>query len=233
MNYTESHTVAEAYDRIFPLSREEKEMRDQNSTSAFTQETPSNTEADQPTSTESASEPAMQSANQQDPAPDSTTTPTHTSEPSKPQSQESKLPPTSTSPSPSTLTEKPIPLHRNIYFYLHRPRTATKQPVLSPLDPSTTLTDTLRNRLVLEFPTIYVLREPLTEPSGDDSRFILENEYLQSHQDPAQDQVEEADAEQVTQPAFGAMDVPDVDEGKMLEVLRKDLLTATSGAEAS
>ncbi|KAL2862189.1 zinc finger HIT domain-containing protein [Aspergillus lucknowensis] len=131
-------------------------------------------------------------------------------------------------------TEKRLDSHRNLFFYLHRPRTATKQPVLSPLAVDTTLTDALRGRVVLEFPTIYVLQKPLEEdrPEEEKSKFMLEGEYLRTHQD-TEAEGDEGSEYTDTQPLFGVVDIPDLDEGKVLEVLKKDLVGAAPGAETS
>jgi hypothetical protein len=263
MNCAETATVAEAYDRAFPLTREERQVRTEEST--FT------------------SEPKLASA--QEPAKESTqetknVEPDKNAEPSQSQSQTHQPPksdmsfsesmpetaqphvlssnnhptpaqddttqPTSELPSPST--EPPLP-YRSVFFYIHRPRTTTKRPVLAPLSPGMTLTSALQDRVVLEFPTIYVLQNPLmpvpdtscvTEsgpgPLGKSNlkqRFILEAEYLRAHPDEAAAGTASAvtaanDGEQLedTEALFGvgAVNIPNVDEGKILEVLEKDLL---------
>jgi hypothetical protein len=71
--------------------------------------------------------------------------------------------------------EPEIP-QRNYHLYLHRPLTPSSFPkVLIPLDPDKSLTDLLRKREVLEFPTIYVLDSP---PEDLPNKFILEVHYL-------------------------------------------------------
>ncbi|PMD18740.1 hypothetical protein NA56DRAFT_647630 [Hyaloscypha hepaticicola] len=65
---------------------------------------------------------------------------------------------------------------RNYHLYLHRPLTPSSFPkVLVPLDPNKCLTDLLKGREVLEFPTIYVLDCP---PEGLPEKFMLEMQYL-------------------------------------------------------
>lgn len=61
-------------------------------------------------------------------------------------------------------------------FHLHHPSLPSRHPVLIPLAPSTTLSSALTNRLVLEFPTIYVLHQHPGEglPEG----FISEEEFF-------------------------------------------------------
>jgi hypothetical protein len=64
----------------------------------------------------------------------------------------------------------------NYHLYLHRPLTPSSIPkVLVPLDPNKCLTDLLRGREVLEFPTIYVLDCP---PEVLPEKFMLEMQYL-------------------------------------------------------
>jgi hypothetical protein len=64
-------------------------------------------------------------------------------------------------------------------FYLHRPYTLSSQPrILIPLSSSEPLSTLLRNRVVLEFPTIYAL--PFTPKSLPDN-FMLEDDYLRRH----------------------------------------------------
>jgi hypothetical protein len=153
-------------------------------------------------------------------------------------------PPTTTD---SSITQKPTPEstqnkikpHRTLLFYIHRPRTATKLPVLCPVSSETTITEALRNRTVLEFPTIYAIPTPLTENQSGGSNFILEKEYLRTNPDTgAEADGEEGLEEAEAQPVFGgagagAVDakIADMDEGKVLEVLEKDLL-AVPEAEA-
>jgi hypothetical protein len=65
---------------------------------------------------------------------------------------------------------------RNYHLYLHRPLTPSSFPkVLVPLDPNKCLTDLLRGREVLEFPTIHVLDCP---PEDLPEKFMLEGQYL-------------------------------------------------------
>jgi hypothetical protein len=70
----------------------------------------------------------------------------------------------------------PNPKPCNYHLYLHRPLTPASFPkVLIPLDPSLPLNNHLRNRDVLEFPTIYVLD---SGPNIVPSNFMLEKDYL-------------------------------------------------------
>jgi hypothetical protein len=62
------------------------------------------------------------------------------------------------------------------HFYLLRPATATATKVLIPLNVSFTLTVCLKNQLVQEYPTLYVLpNDPSALPEG----FSLYSDYLQ------------------------------------------------------
>ncbi|KAI4118774.1 MAG: hypothetical protein LQ345_001234 [Seirophora villosa] len=62
-----------------------------------------------------------------------------------------------------------------LHFYLLLPSTPTSYRVLIPLSPSDTLSTALTDRLVLEFPTIYALKQPRDRlPTG----FMTEEEYL-------------------------------------------------------
>ena len=63
------------------------------------------------------------------------------------------------------------------HFYLVRPGTASPSRILIPLKPGATLTESLRNRTVQEYPTIYVLLDP---PAALGSEFMLETNYLES-----------------------------------------------------
>jgi hypothetical protein len=69
------------------------------------------------------------------------------------------------------------------YFYLHRPYTPSSQPrVLIPLSSSEPLSTLLRNRVVLEYPTIYALPSP---PTSLPHNFMLEHDYLKRHLGPS------------------------------------------------
>lgn len=81
---------------------------------------------------------------------------------------------------PETIyNEPPIPQkHREYHFYLHRPLTPASYPkVLAPLDTTKTISELLRGRDVMEFPTIHVLEEA---PKNLSSEFMLEREYLRA-----------------------------------------------------
>ena len=137
-------------------------------------------------------------------------------------------------------TAETVTPHRGVYFYLHRPQTPTRQPVLIPLHPDMSLNSAFRARTVLEFPTIYTLHESPREllSAKGDSRFRLEEEYLGT-QMSAEDSVagligddektalqENHDGqtdESESGPESGPIDLEDVDEKKVLDVLKQDL----------
>ncbi|KAI4246087.1 MAG: hypothetical protein L6R42_010001, partial [Xanthoria sp. 1 TBL-2021] len=76
---------------------------------------------------------------------------------------------------PSPKPEQPSVPH--VHFYLLLPSTPTSYRVLIPLAPNATLTSALRDQLVLEFPTIYALKQPPDKlPKG----FMNEENYLRS-----------------------------------------------------
>lgn len=119
--------------------------------------------------------------------------------------------------------------HRGLYFYLHRPRTTTKKPVLTPLLQTSTLNTVLRNRTVLEFPTIYALPESAETlfADKDNSKFILEEDYLRTAEP---DEIGQSSTTSDDDDAAGnealpgsSVNLQDVDENLVLEVLKKDL----------
>jgi len=207
VNCIETVTIAEAYDRAFPLPKEERQVRNQEAAQEAVQdEKKAEPTQSEPSASDTIPEPATATTEPAD------NEPTTTQQNTTPQATE-------TQPTP----------HRNVYLYLHHPRTATKQPVLIPLVPNATLTTALHDRVVLEFPTVYILQAPLTDEheQTEGSKYILEKEYLRTHQNTSTELEDGTSEDTDAQPVFGtgAVDIPDVDEGKMLEVLEKDLLS--------
>ncbi|GFF26230.1 putative box C/D snoRNA protein SPCC613.07 [Aspergillus udagawae] len=208
-NCLESCTLADAYDRIYPQPKERagetvqklgKDDQTLESTGDRGQE-PEPASKEQPTQSETVeplpAAPTGQSATESTPD----------------------------QPSGSSESKHEIIPHRGVSFYLHRPRTATKQPVLIPLSPSMTFTTALRDRAVLEFPTIYALPQPpealLAEK--ENPRFLLEEDYLRTQgpeTDLSEAMLQEAPEDQVHS---GGLDIGDIDEKKVLEVLKQDL----------
>jgi hypothetical protein len=81
---------------------------------------------------------------------------------------------------PEFIEEQPqmSKLDPKYHFYLHRPKTQSSYPkVLVPLNATQSLTEILRNRTVLEFPTIYVFE---TGPEELPSTFMLEKDYVKA-----------------------------------------------------
>ena len=142
-------------------------------------------------------------------------------------------PPTSTTPtSPTTYTNPTANSSTStLYFYLHRPLTPSPTPVLIPLPPQTSLSTILPTRLVLEFPTIYILPHP---PSSLPATFTLEEDFLRSEKNER-----EIDAELMREVgSLGGGKVGrcgeegkgkegkedgDVNKERLMEVLEKDL----------
>ena len=111
---------------------------------------------------------------------------------------------------------------QSLHFYLHAPRLPSPQPVLIPLRHDSNLSANLRNHLVLEFPTIYVLESPPSELPDD---YITEEAFdKQMQQESFRDSVmakltgnEEGEIEQ------DADREDNVDAKKLEEVLKRDL----------
>ena len=125
---------------------------------------------------------------------------------------------------PSAKTEQPHDPH--VHFYLLLPSTPTCYRVLIPLAPSDTLSSALAERLVLEFPTIYALKQPPDKlPTG----FMNEEDYLRSvstkgHVD------RHLDALLSEGRGWGRDDLDrdgrqDVDPGALQDVLKRDLVS--------
>ncbi|EEH06867.1 conserved hypothetical protein [Histoplasma capsulatum G186AR] len=118
-------------------------------------------------------------------------------------------------------------LHKKHHFYLHRPLSRSRVPVLIPLTESLTITDALRNRTVLEFPTFYVLPWAAGELPAD--RFVTEEVYLRENGDGGNGDVLDGAEEDEEEGVEGAEEkegndvLQSVDEKKVLEVLCKDL----------
>jgi hypothetical protein len=212
----ESLTVAEAYDRSFPLPKGEREQKREEARKKRETDTP-----------EQQLEVELNSCG--GPLPVQPTPSTSEATPVPPNSErEGQLDNTTEAQSGQPSTDE-ITSHRNVFFYLHRPRTRTRQPVLVPLSPTSTLTSSLRDRAVLEFPTIYVLPDsPETFSEDENAKFLLEKDYLQAQPqtEPESGDTSETDGEQL---APSAVDIPNLDEKKVLEVLQKDLFEPVAG----
>ncbi|KAJ5558823.1 Zinc finger HIT-type [Penicillium sp. DV-2018c] len=147
-------------------------------------------------------------------------------------------------PSTQDTTEKPVQAsvveaektqtdavsaHRGLYFYLHRPRTTTKKPVLAPISKSATLHTILQDRTVLEFPTIYALPESAETLFADKdvSKFIDEEEYLRTigpeETGPSSLPSDEDNAVENGALLGASAALENLDEKRVLEVLKQDL----------
>ncbi|KAI2829035.1 hypothetical protein CBS147343_1544 [Aspergillus niger] len=215
-NCSETALVADSYDRVVPVPKEEgSDEQDQKQTGDEKPEGTSElkTEEQQPQDAPSTTAPE----------------PASTTEPTQPTDAPTAQPEASNA-TPITSDSLPLTPHRDLYFYLHRPRTATKQPVLAPLPPKISLAAALRDHIVLEFPTIYVLPDsPDTIRAQEDAKYILEEEYLRTHQSPEESSDDTGDADDAQLPP-GAIDLRGVDESKVLEVLQKDLFEPSAAA---
>ena len=134
-------------------------------------------------------------------------------------------PPTSTSEIPRPTSET------SLEFYLHHPSLPSKNPVLIPLPSDATLATSLTNRLVLEFPTIYVL--PQHERGGLPDGFISEDDYFAAaKKDLIEDALEVEDTVENINVISGeirdGLEEGEVHEGRLLEVLDKDLRAITA-----
>jgi hypothetical protein len=219
-NCLETGILSEAYNRAFALpkedrpGKEEKGEQKEGASGSLDQSNPPSTSEAHPTTD------ASNEQQQQQPAPSSTSDPVEKST----ETTEEKSP------------KLPIGPHRDVYFYIHRPQTKTKKPVLAPLPPSATLGSVLRERTVLEFPTIYALPDSVEKlgAENEDGRFILEEEYLRT-----------ADPEEVSGKS-GELELPDtgakqdveselqgLDEKKVMEVLTQDLFEPVPEQETS
>ena len=116
-------------------------------------------------------------------------------------------------------------------FYLHHPSLPSKMPVLIPLPSDATLATSLTNRVVLEFPTIYVL--PQHQDRGLPAGFISEDDYFAAtKKDLIDDALEFEDVVEEINVCSGetrdGLEEREVHEGRLLEVLGKDLRAITA-----
>jgi len=129
------------------------------------------------------------------------------------------------SPDPPPLFAPSIPSPTALNFYLHLPSTPTSARVLTPLSPSSILSTCLSHRLVLEFPTIYALRNTPDELSEG---FITEEEFLQGLRrgevrSDFNDLIEEVDAGEVAGGGLAGGVKEGMDEKSLADVFKRDL----------
>ncbi|KAL8718207.1 MAG: hypothetical protein Q9225_004634 [Loekoesia sp. 1 TL-2023] len=140
-----------------------------------------------------------------------------------------KQDPPNTEPPPISAKSDP-PAPPPLHFYLLLPSTPTSYRVLIPLEPTDTLTTALTDRLVLEFPTIYALKQPPDKlPTG----FMTEEEYLRSIAEKGNvnqhlDGLLNGDGELEHQD-MQVHGRQDVEEGALRDVLKKDLVREVDG----
>jgi hypothetical protein len=108
----------------------------------------------------------------------------------------------------------------DLNFYLHCPNTPSAIKSLVPINPNATIADVVKERLLLEFPTIFILYDPpemLPEP------FILEADYAKQYGDQAAliPSTDKANATTEKQDRAASQ----IDERRLMEVLRKDLVS--------
>lgn len=124
-------------------------------------------------------------------------------------------------------THNPAPTAN--HFYLLRPHTPTASRVLVPLLPASTLSTALQNRVVLEFPTVYVL--PYS-PEALPEQYMLEEQFL-GYSEQENKELEALLKEVGMQGEFptddgsfqdpGLQEQERFDDRKILDVLRRDL----------
>lgn len=131
--------------------------------------------------------------------------------------------PTSSNPPPVT---DPAP-SAHLNFYLHHPSLPSRRPVLIPLPHDAKLATSLTNRIVIEFPTIYVLH---SQPDGRlPEGFVNEEDFFAAAR---KELIEEVAGEEFAVGRIGGdveegkgddLEEGEVNEGRLLEVLGKDL----------
>ncbi|KAI9821943.1 MAG: hypothetical protein M1827_002525 [Pycnora praestabilis] len=129
-------------------------------------------------------------------------------------------------PQPVLKTEQITCSEREVFFYLLRPHTTSSSRVLIPIVSSSPLSASLKDQVVLEFPTIYILNHPQSAlPEG----FMLESEYLGHRRE------EEKELDEMLSKVPAPLNAPEMiedgekalqealDRQKIMDVLRKDL----------
>ncbi|EXJ92287.1 hypothetical protein A1O3_00837 [Capronia epimyces CBS 606.96] len=209
-NVTESRTVGEAFVNIFGKNalRKKRKRSDAQSTirpvtQPDVQQTSVSTEAiEGPGSSERKAE----------------TSDTGPADETQSPPQSGVIEPDAISETPAQLTDA-SQLLRNLHFYLLKPHTMSKLQCLIPVSHTSTLTEVLRDKTILEFPTFYVREEA---PGNLPEPYITEQKYDELY-----------GSEVILDlPAYAPKDkvedeenslLPDIDENKVLEVLQKDL----------
>ncbi|KAK7535515.1 hypothetical protein IWX49DRAFT_569925 [Phyllosticta citricarpa] len=139
--------------------------------------------------------------------------------------------PTGSAEGPEPRQQEMNPVDASYSFYLLKPYTPASQPrVLIPLSPESTLTEALRDQVVIEFPTIKVL--PQSDAPSLPPGFILEDDfYRQSKKEALElDQLLGPDGQIMSEASVGRpgqdyrdnTDHDDLDNKKLLEALKQD-----------
>ena len=123
----------------------------------------------------------------------------------------------------------------SLYYYLHAPRLPSEHSVLIPLLPEASLSESLRGRLVLEFPTIYVLTREAEKLSD---RYITEEMFFRKLQEEGYRNQLEAKLTGQEEGELGdeaSVGNDSMDERKLEEVLERDLksLQEVNGQDSS
>ena len=119
----------------------------------------------------------------------------------------------------------PLAKEPTLSFYLHTPSLPSRHPVLAPLEADTNLSTALRNRLVLEYPTIYIFNQMPDEPLPDG--YLTEQQYYDMS---IKERFGDLDEGEIVEDVGNEGDLEDpaslvkkLDERKLLEVLEKDI----------
>lgn len=148
--------------------------------------------------------------------------------------------PKPSNPPPLPAPEPPPSAH--LTFHLHHPSLPSKHPVLIPLPPDAKLATSLTNRIVLEFPTIYVLHNNNNNNDRPDGAlpegYVSEEGFFAAAKKEKRLIEVVAAGEERAVGGFGGENVVEerkadgledgeVDEGRLLEVLGRDLKGVT------
>ncbi|KAG8527714.1 uncharacterized protein KY384_007868 [Bacidia gigantensis] len=122
----------------------------------------------------------------------------------------------------------------NISFHLHTPTLPSRQTIVALLEPEFFLSSGLRTRLVLEYPTIYVLNQASNAPLPEG--FLSERQFFENARKEMLAEVDEGEiveeaggneGEETNGTSNGTQDatarIEKLDEKKLLEVLGKDM----------
>jgi ribosomal protein S21 len=134
-------------------------------------------------------------------------------------------------PGATSTPHPPHPPHHHTpdyTFYLLRPRTSSTRPVLIPLRHDATLAESLTNRTVLEFPTIYMFPTSAGQLPPD---FMLEQDYIKQEgeeQRELETLLRDVDPQTLKGLREGEQSQTqtageEVDSARILDVLKRDL----------